>query len=290
MFSSYSFRVRARGRGGYSDWSLSSLPLQTTDEWSKEEIIDFLMSRCGYTLAGVFRNLDRDCDGFISQFDFLDGLDRFGLHQVSEDRKLELFCEADEGSRGVITLREFTKCFGPAAAIAAAAGRRSHAGSRSKTCSSPVEDPQALSPAPSSPLQQQRRSPVATSPSPYRCTNGSRSLVTRRSTSPPMPRSLSPQVGKAASRRSFSTKALLQSPSAKAGTSAAPLIDELCSGTGECVTPPSAYDNEVAVQLASSKGEAPVRSPAERTRTIARMKSAPGPLQKNRGQRLLFPR
>jgi len=110
-FCAYSFQVRALGRGGWSSWSEASDARETTDEWTKEEIFDFLMQKYGLTLAGVFRAFDRDCDGFVSVEDFMKGLDHAGLQMVSPEQRAELFAEADEAERGFVTLREFVKCF-----------------------------------------------------------------------------------------------------------------------------------------------------------------------------------
>jgi len=111
MFTAYTFQLRARGCGGWSEWSESTEPHETTGSWSKDEIVDYLLQRYQGTLSSAFRYFDRDCDGFVNAEDFIRGLDRAGLQAVSEDQKLQLFNEADQAERGVITLRDFSKCF-----------------------------------------------------------------------------------------------------------------------------------------------------------------------------------
>ncbi|CAE8603201.1 unnamed protein product, partial [Polarella glacialis] len=67
FYTAYIFRIRAFGEGGWSDWSDPSEPAETSEEWTDEEIVDYLMPRYGDSLANVFRGFDRNCDGFISQ-------------------------------------------------------------------------------------------------------------------------------------------------------------------------------------------------------------------------------
>lgn len=108
-FTCYSFRARVRGLGGWSSWSDPSEPHKTSDDWSNEEIADALMLCFGTSLAEVFRALDTNCDGFMSEADVVRGLHDAGLC-VPEPRRRTLFSEMDAGQRGYITLREFTKC------------------------------------------------------------------------------------------------------------------------------------------------------------------------------------
>jgi len=235
MFTSYIFCVRARGRGGWSDWSEISEPVSTTNSWSKEEIVDVLMQRHGHTLGGVFCSFDLDCDGFLSPEDFISGLDRAGLQGVPEETKLEIFSEADEAGRGYITLREFTKCLGRAAA---------EAGKSLRTLASHVSKP-----------KEERVSRVASlSPVVHRRSRATAPVSRpQRSGVSPAPRSLSPVPklpthGRDASvvtsmRRTGSTKMLRKSVSAKVLSfrcrgDVRDAQPELRSGTGECPTPP----------------------------------------------------
>ena len=107
-FTSYVFRVRAVGSTGCSDWSEASEPMSTSDDWSDEEIVDFLLPRFG-SLANVFRTLDTNCDGFIREQD-LYGLRSLGLSDLSEERIAHLFACLDGAERGMVTLRDFSKC------------------------------------------------------------------------------------------------------------------------------------------------------------------------------------
>ncbi|CAE8640287.1 unnamed protein product, partial [Polarella glacialis] len=65
-----------------------------------------------------------NCDGFISQQDLFLGLEESGLGMLPEERKLQLFDELDEHGRGLVTLREFSKCLYRAAAAGRALSPR----------------------------------------------------------------------------------------------------------------------------------------------------------------------
>eukprot|EP00930_Biecheleria_cincta_P046845 TRINITY_DN32370_c0_g1_i1.p1 TRINITY_DN32370_c0_g1~~TRINITY_DN32370_c0_g1_i1.p1 ORF type:complete len:1394 (+),score=196.78 TRINITY_DN32370_c0_g1_i1:583-4182(+) len=118
FFTAYKFRVRVRGPGGWSPWSAASEPVETSEEWTDEEIVDHLMCFFGGSLASIFRVFDANCDGFVSELDLARGLDAAGLDTLSQERKQRLFADLDEGGRGLVTLREFTKCLSRAAAVA----------------------------------------------------------------------------------------------------------------------------------------------------------------------------
>lgn len=118
FFTAYRFRVRVRGPGGWSPWSAASEPVETSEEWTDEEIVDHLMCTFGGSLASIFIVFDTNCDGFISELDLSHGLDAAGLDTLPEKRKQALFADLDEGGRGVVTLREFSKHLSRAAASA----------------------------------------------------------------------------------------------------------------------------------------------------------------------------
>jgi len=188
LFTSYCFRVRVRGEGGWSAWSEASEPIETSDEWTDEEIVDHLMPRFGGSLANVFRGFDRDCDGFISEADLLRGLDEAGLAHLAEERKLQLFLELDEGGRGLVTLREFSKCLSRAAATAPSRGA-SPRGLRGDT-------------SPSRGMATQRRTPGRrASPSPPALMRGAYRQSPGSAVQPYRPRSLSPPIPTRTMRR-----------------------------------------------------------------------------------------
>jgi len=328
MFTAYVVCVRARGGGGWSEWSEASEPQSTSSQWSKEEIVDVLMQRHGNTLGGVFRSFDRDCDGFISPEDFITGLDRAGLESVSDEMKLELFHEADEVERGCITLREFTKCLGHAAAEAAKTARLLAESSRKSLQRSAsgagsigsggreLEAAGSLSPT----VGRRSRAPISR---PWR--------QNAASLSPP-PRSLSPQAsapnlrrGRGVAdlagarpplRRGASARALRPSASAKVfslhlqGVRSQTCFTppELRSGTGECASPPAGDLDPVSVTVSASScrptaaerhKEAEEAAMAERRKEtysgagrprICRPPAAQGPVNKSRSQRMLQPR
>lgn len=267
--------------------------------------MDVLMQRHGNTLGGVFRNFDRDCDGFLSPEDFITGLDRAGLQSVSDEMKLELFHEADEVERGCITIREFTKCLGHAAAEAAKTARLLAESSRKPSGAGSLDgggrEPEAatsLSPT----VGRRSRAPISR---PWR--------QNAASLSPP-PRSLSPQASapnlrrgrgmaelagvRPPLRRGASARALRPSASAKVFSLhlqgvRAQSPHELRSGTGECASPPAGDLDPVSVTVSASscRPAAADGSGARRpAATSCRGKMATGPINKSRSQRLLLPR
>eukprot|EP00747_Dinoflagellata_sp_TGD_P029060 gnl/TRDRNA2_/TRDRNA2_133660_c1_seq1.p1 gnl/TRDRNA2_/TRDRNA2_133660_c1~~gnl/TRDRNA2_/TRDRNA2_133660_c1_seq1.p1 ORF type:complete len:744 (-),score=84.60 gnl/TRDRNA2_/TRDRNA2_133660_c1_seq1:33-2189(-) len=105
----HAFRLRVRGAGGWSAWSNPCEPYTTTSEWSEQKILSCLLVNVASSLASVFRNFDADGDGFVTLQDFLDGLERAGLHSMPEQQRRRIFREADEHQRGRITVRDFAK-------------------------------------------------------------------------------------------------------------------------------------------------------------------------------------
>ena len=154
-FTSYVFRVRAMGEGGWSDWSEPSEAIATSSDWTDEEIVEFLLPKFGGSLANVFRGLDTNCDGFIRQEDLYRGLSNLGLSELSRERVAQLFASLDVPNRGMVTLRDFSKCLSRAAA-----------------------------PQQRSLPQSQARSPGLQTGSPQR--SPKKTVTTRRSLSPPM--------------------------------------------------------------------------------------------------------
>lgn len=155
-FTSYVFRVRAMGEGGWSDWSEPSEAIATSSDWTDEEIVDFLLPKFGGSLANVFRGLDTNCDGFIREEDLYRGLLHLGLSELSEERVSQLFASLDVPNRGMVTLRDFSKCLSRAAA------------------------PQRSSP------QSRARSPCQVQGSPNRSPARNFGMKPQRSLSPPM--------------------------------------------------------------------------------------------------------
>jgi len=117
-YTQYVFRVRAFGFGGWSSWSAASEPIATSEEWTNEEIVDALLPKFGGSLANIFRNFDSNCDGFMTFDDLSHGLADAGMSDLSEHRIRRLFSELDGGTKGHISLRQFSKCLSPAAATA----------------------------------------------------------------------------------------------------------------------------------------------------------------------------
>lgn len=115
-FTTYVFSVRAMGEGGRSEWSEPSEAMGTSSEWTDEEITDFLLPRFGGSLANVFRGLDTNCDGFIREGDLYHGFQRWGLSELSRERVAQLFATLDSPNRGMVTLRDFSKCLSRATA------------------------------------------------------------------------------------------------------------------------------------------------------------------------------
>lgn len=111
--TAYAFSLRVWGTGGWSEWSLQSAPCETTNVWTKEEIVESLIPYFGASLGDIFRCFDTNCDGFLTKEDFAAGLAEASLDMVPHEEKLRLFGEADVSQRGYISLREFTKCFMP---------------------------------------------------------------------------------------------------------------------------------------------------------------------------------
>lgn len=114
-FTSYTFSVRAMGEGGWSEWSDSSEPISTSSDWTDEEIVDFLLPKFGGSLANLFRGLDTNCDGFLREEELYRGLLRLGLSELSRERVAQLFASLDSPNRGMVTLRDFSKCLSRAA-------------------------------------------------------------------------------------------------------------------------------------------------------------------------------
>ena len=123
-FTSYVFSVRAMGEGGWSEWSEPSEPMATSSEWTDEEIADFLLPKFGGSLANVFRGLDTNCDGFIREADLYHGFQRLGLSELSRERVAQLFATLDSPNRGMVTLRDFSKCLSRATAPNRSSPRR----------------------------------------------------------------------------------------------------------------------------------------------------------------------
>jgi hypothetical protein len=115
-FTTYVFSVRAMGEGGWSEWSEPSEAMGTSSEWTDEEITDILLPRFGGSLANVFRGLDTNCDGFIREGDLYHGFQRWGLSELSRERVAQLFATLDSPNRGMVTLRDFSKCLSRATA------------------------------------------------------------------------------------------------------------------------------------------------------------------------------
>lgn len=112
--TSYVFRVRARNRTGWSQWSPASDTCSTSDVCSREEIKTTILLRYGGTVASVFRAFDRDGDGSIDREEFLAGFVEAGLGKtVSLEQCVRLFADADERGCGRLTYRDFAKSFSP---------------------------------------------------------------------------------------------------------------------------------------------------------------------------------
>lgn len=110
--TAYALRERVRGYGGWSEWS-EDAECTTSEEWTKGEVMEHLVARCGPSSSDIFRSFDTNCDGFLNLEDFVHGLDAVGLDAVPTEQKKRFFGEADRAQRGFISLSDFTHCFRP---------------------------------------------------------------------------------------------------------------------------------------------------------------------------------
>ncbi|CAE7788462.1 unnamed protein product [Symbiodinium sp. CCMP2456] len=61
------------------------------------------------SLANIFRNFDSNCDGFMTFDDLIHGLADAGMSDLSEHRIRRLFSDLDGGTKGRVSLRQFSK-------------------------------------------------------------------------------------------------------------------------------------------------------------------------------------
>jgi len=113
--TNYVFYLRARNSAGWSEWSLPSAVLETTEQWSIEEIKEVLSEKYGGTVASIFRVFDRDGDRMLTQQEFVQGFDSAGLQSVPTEQRLQLFRhaggEAAANKNGRLTYKDFARIF-----------------------------------------------------------------------------------------------------------------------------------------------------------------------------------
>lgn len=106
----YSFRVRALGPGGWSEWSPPSAAQVTADTWTHEEILSAIQPHCANSLSRAFRALECDTLGFVTFEEFSRGLDQVGLGGMCLNERARLFQDADTQDLGRIGVHGFTRC------------------------------------------------------------------------------------------------------------------------------------------------------------------------------------
>jgi len=109
----YRFRVRARNVAGWSEWSGVSPPFFCSDNWSFEEIQNWLIKRYGNVNA-AFRVFDRKGEGEITEDQFIAGFEEVGLEDVPLEQRLRVFMGAEAGKPGgdkVLVYKDFARIF-----------------------------------------------------------------------------------------------------------------------------------------------------------------------------------